>query len=298
MARIGFSTGYTENYWGTDWHNAKMIGGSERIVVEVACALAQMGHEVTVRLPYPVEQRVHRGVHWIGLEAPSERFDVLYCADDFARRDHGDRCALVACRSDPPPSTDFDQLIFLSRHHARLMGHPDRPAVGGGVNLADYPHPLLRLPRRVICTSSPDRCPRAGQIGRNFDFRHAYKPVVGFQTEMYERADLLILQRTAQVLIYPLEPSRPSDFFSMAVLEAMAAGTPVICSDGDSMPEMWGEWAVMLANPVRLSQWFLAIEEMLADGPRWARYSALGMSRAADLTWDKQAQRYLDALEA
>lgn len=274
-----------------------MLGGSERIVVEVACAMAELGHAVTVRLPYPVGERVHRGVRWIGLDSPANHYERLFCADDFARRDTGDRTALVANRSDPPPSTDFDALIFLSKHHAALMGHPNSPAVGGGVDLADYPHQLMRLPNRVICTSSPDRCPRAAQIGRGFDFKHAYKPVPGFQTEMYERADLITLQRTAQVLIYPLEPSRPSDFFSMAVLEAMAAGTPVIVSDSDSMPEMWGDSAIMLANPVRLSQWHLAVEELLSDRGRWERYSDLGLKRAAEFTWLQQAGRYLAALE-
>lgn len=177
------------------------------------------------------------------------------------------------------------------------MGHPGRPAVGGGVDLADYASPVERLPNRVICTSSPDRCPKAPQIGRNFDYKHAYKPVQGFQTEMYPREALIRLQQSAQVLIYPLEPSRPSDFFSMAVLEAMAAGTPVVVSDADSMPEIWADWAVMLPNPVRLSQWHMAVEELLGDRERWSRYSVRGLERAAELTWTKQAARYLDALE-
>ena len=37
--RVGWSTGYHENYWG-DWATSKQIGGSERIVVESAAALA------------------------------------------------------------------------------------------------------------------------------------------------------------------------------------------------------------------------------------------------------------------
>ncbi len=294
--RIGWSSGYTEAYWGP-WLEAPMIGGSERIVVETAVAMAELGHEVVVRLPYPSVERVHRGVRWVGLDSPSATFDVLFCADDFARRDDADRCALVACRSDPPPSTDFDQLIFLSAHHARLMGHTGRPAVGGGVDLADYQHPVERIARRVICTSSPDRCPRAAQIGKDFDFKHAYKPVRGFQTELYARDELIRLQQSAKALIYPLEPSRPSDFFSMAVLEAMAAGTPVVVSDADSMPEMWADSALMLPNPVRLSQWYMAVSDLLDDSARWERYSLLGLKRAAEFTWHQQARRYLAALE-
>lgn len=293
--RIGWSTGYLENYWG-DWFKATQLGGSERIVVEVACAMAALGHEVTVRLPYASEEFVHRKVRWIGLDAPSQTYDCLYAADDFQRRDHADRTALVANRSDPPPATDFDALIFLSQHHARCMGFAGSPSIGGGVDLADYQAVVPRIPRRVICTSSPDRCPRAAQVGRGFDFHHAYKPVPGYQTTMYERPEFILLQQSAQVLIYPLEPSRPSDFFSMAVLEAHAAGTPVIVSDADSQPEMWSDSALILPNPVRLSQWNQAIEDLLGDSQRWQRYSDAGMRRAADLTWDRQAVRYLAAL--
>ena len=68
---IGFSTGFAElgNYWG-DWFGAKQIGGSERIVVEIATALSRAGHQVTVRLPYlfpPADghARSHRGVTYV-----------------------------------------------------------------------------------------------------------------------------------------------------------------------------------------------------------------------------------------
>lgn len=173
------------------------------------------------------------------------------------------------------------------------MGFPGSPAVGGGVDLGDYQAEVARLPRRVICTSSPDRCPRAGQVGRAFDFRHAYKPVPGFDTTMYERKDLINLQQSAQVLVYPLEPRRPSDFFSMAVLESMAAGTPVVVSDADSMVEMWGDSAIVLPNPVRLSQWNQTVEELLGNPAKWAMYSERGRKRASELTWRAQSERYL-----
>ncbi len=297
--RIGVSCGYTEVFWGTDWHNATMIGGSERMVVELAVSFAALGHEVTVRLPYNAQEEVRRGVRWVGLDSAGQQFDALFCFDDHARRDRGSRTVLVCNRSDPPPTTDFDALVFLSQYHARFLGHPNANAIGGGVDLEDYLEEVPRLPRRVICTSSPDRCPRASKIGKAFDFKHAYKPVPGFQTTLYERSDLIHLQQSAQVLIYPLEPSRPSDFFSMAVLESMAAGTPVVVSDADSMVEMWSESAIVLPNPVRLSEWVMTVEQLMGDSARWKHYSDLGRKRASELTWQKQAARYLEvAMEA
>ena len=112
---IGFSCGWLENYWGTDWFHATQIGGSEHLAVEVAAAMAAQGHTVTVRLPYETaKDTAYRGVQWISQASGSRRYDLLFCFDDFQRRDNADRAVLVACRSDPPPSKDFDQMIFLS----------------------------------------------------------------------------------------------------------------------------------------------------------------------------------------
>jgi len=274
-----------------------MYGGSERIVVELACALAELGHQVTVRLPYQMPSRVWRDVLWCGLDSASARFDLLFLFDDFKQRDRGDREALVACRSDPPVHTDFDALIFLSKHHAIHCGHPQAPFVGGGVSLADYEIAKVRIPRRVICTSSPDRCHRAQAIGKFFDFVHSYKPVNDYPSIQLDRPGLIDLQQTAQVLIYPLAPVRPSDFFSMAVLEAHAAGTPVVVSNADAMEELWGDSAIVIPNPVRLSDWYIVVEDLLADADKWKHYSDLGRRKAQDLTWDLQAQRYLAAVE-
>lgn len=291
---VGFSTGYLEGYWG-EWPWTRMYGGSERICVEVATALADQGHHVTVRLPYQMRSRVWRRTRWIGLDSAPERYDVLFCLDDFQQRDRGDREALVACRSDPPVHTDFDQLIFLSRTHARLMGHDGRPSVGGGVSMADYRTPQTRLLRRVICTSSPDRCPAARTIGQTFDFVHSYKPVRGYDTVELDRAGLIDLQQTAKVLIYPLDPSRPSDFFSMAVLEAMAAGTPVVVSDADSMPELWADAALVLPRPIDYGMWYATVEDLLSDPIHWRIQSRLGKAKAADHDWSLVAPRYLEA---
>lgn len=289
--RIGLSTGYYENYWG-DWLTAKQIGGSERIVLRLAEELARMGHHVTVRLPYDTHERVLSDVRLVGLGARVLDVDLLFAFDQFSRYDRAGRRVLVACRSDPPPHDDFDELIFLSRTHAEMMGHPLRPFVGGGVDLRDYT-PRKRIRNRVICTSSPDRCPAATAIGSAFDFVHTYKPVNGVGVE-YDRAALTELQQTAMVQVYPLDPVRPSDFFAMSVLEAMAAGTPVITSDADAMPELWGTSAVILPRPIRLSEWVETTEELMGNKRKWKALQAAGLARAVDLTWEKQAQRYLD----
>ena len=295
--RIGVSCGWYENYWGTDWFAAKQYGGSEHIAVELACALAAQGHRVTVRLPYEHADMVHRGVRWIARSAASESFDLLFCMDDHERRDIGAASALVVCRSDPPPTTDFDSLIFLSKHHAKFLGFPGSPAVGGGVELSLYKHALRRTPGLVICTSSPDRCRAAFEIGPFFrKFVFTYKPVVGLpKTKQVTREELVRLQKTAKALIYPLDPVRPSDFFSMAVLEAMAAGTPVVLSDADSMPELWADAAIMMPLPIRVRRWVDEVDGLLLNPTLWARHSEMGRSLAKEYDWGLVAGRYLAA---
>ena len=178
------------------------------------------------------------------------------------------------------------------------MGDPGAPFVGGGVDLADYERPAKRLPRRVVCTSSPDRCPAASAIGQGFDFVHTYRPVGGVGQEL-DRAALIEVQQTAMVHIYPLDPVRPSDFFSMAVLESHAAGTPVITSDRDSMLELWGESAWVIPGDIRLAEWHEAVTELLGNKRLWRVFSEAGRKRAQNFTWDLQAARYLRvAMEA
>lgn len=295
--KVGFSNGYRENYWGRDWFGAKQLGGSEHLLVEVACELARQGHEVSVRLPYETEERVHRGVRWIGQEAAAQEYDTLFCFDDHARRDNGGRTALVVCRSDTPPTTDFDQLIFLSAHHARFLGHAGRPHVGGGVKLSDYAVEHKRLPRRVLCTVSPDRVPTARLIGEACgDFVHTYKPVTGFSTVQVSREKLIRLQQTAQVFIYPYDPARESDFFSMATIEAMAAGTPCVIADGESHVELWGEPAVVVPRPVNLSEWCETVTDIINNPPIWRYLSLLGRELAAQYDWSMVAPKYLRAV--
>lgn len=297
--KIGFSTGFTELYWGTWFQDGRQLGGTETVVKEIACGIAARGHEVTVRLPYKTEPFVLNGVRWIGLDAPSQRYEALFLCDDFAPRDSGETTCLIAMRSDPPPHSDFDEMFFLSAHHARAMGHPGRPHIGAGVHLSDYATPLPRLPRRVLCTVSPDRAPMARMIGEACgDFLHTYKPVPGFKTVELPRPELIRQQLQAQVFIYPYDPTRESDFFSMAILEAMAAGTPCVIADGESHVELWGDAAIVIPRPTDLSTWYERVTEVMENPAKWRKYSRLGRLKAQGYDWTDIASLYLAAVGA
>ncbi len=99
-----------------------------------------------------------------------------------------------------------------------------------------------------------------------------------------------ILLSAADVFVFP---SR-YEGFGLEPLEAMACGTPVICSDATSLPEVVGE-AALLADPDEAQEWSEKIVGVLGDPSLARELSGAGRARAADLTWAKTARSTLRA---
>jgi|SRR5215207_5144523 len=77
--------------------------------------------------------------------------------------------------------------------------------------------------------------------------------------------------------------------FGLPVLEAMARGVPVACSDRSSLPEVAGH-AALLFDPEDVSAIRQAIERLLTDEPLRSRLAAAGRERAAAFTWRRTAE--------
>ncbi len=83
--------------------------------------------------------------------------------------------------------------------------------------------------------------------------------------------------------------------FGLPILEAMACGVPVICSDRNAMAEVAGDCA-LLVDPSSTGQ-IAGAMAALASSPEKARaLREMGLSRAASFRWDKAAVRYRDLL--
>jgi glycosyltransferase involved in cell wall biosynthesis len=89
--------------------------------------------------------------------------------------------------------------------------------------------------------------------------------------------------------------------FGLPVLEAMARGCPVICSDLPVLREIGGSAAVYV-DPTSVTALAHSIRQLLADPAKRSELSALGRERAAEFTWAATArgtarsfQRALDA---
>jgi glycosyltransferase involved in cell wall biosynthesis len=72
--------------------------------------------------------------------------------------------------------------------------------------------------------------------------------------------------------------------FGLPVLEAMARGVPVACSNVSALPEVAGD-AALLFDPERQEQVTGAIRQLLADRDLAQRLAARGRERAAQFSW-------------
>ncbi len=84
--------------------------------------------------------------------------------------------------------------------------------------------------------------------------------------------------------------------FGFPVLEAMACGTPVICSDSSSLPEVAGDAAV-LVDPQDTAGLAAAIERVLSDDLLRAGLVQRGLENVKRFSWESCAQQVLAAIE-
>jgi glycosyltransferase involved in cell wall biosynthesis len=82
--------------------------------------------------------------------------------------------------------------------------------------------------------------------------------------------------------------------FGLPVLEAMARGVPVACSNTSSLPEVAGDAALMF-DPHDEQQIAALLMQLLEEPGLAARLSELGLERARRFTWARSAQLTLSS---
>jgi glycosyltransferase involved in cell wall biosynthesis len=103
--------------------------------------------------------------------------------------------------------------------------------------------------------------------------------------------DKVALLSGATALAYP---SR-YEGFGFPVLEAFAAGVPVVTSKVSSLPEVAGDAAVLI-DPDDTSSIAQGLAEILGDEDLRAMLSAAGVARAARFTWESTARLTVEIL--
>ncbi|HTA11923.1 MAG TPA: glycosyltransferase family 1 protein [Solirubrobacteraceae bacterium] len=82
--------------------------------------------------------------------------------------------------------------------------------------------------------------------------------------------------------------------FGLPVLEAMARGVPVACSNASSLPEVAGE-AALLFDPRDEAAIAVSVERLLSDLAEAERLRAAGLERVREFTWERTAELTLDS---
>ena len=143
---------------------------------------------------------------------------------------------------------------------------------------------LARMPsdRRPVAVLAGYRTPyedelraRAHALGLDGDVRF---------TDWVADDELEGLYATATCLVFP----SLYEGFGLPVLEAMARGVPVACSDRSSLPEL-AAGAALMFDPGDTAAAAAALERLVGDPAERERLAAAGRERARTFTWERAA---------
>jgi glycosyltransferase involved in cell wall biosynthesis len=101
--------------------------------------------------------------------------------------------------------------------------------------------------------------------------------------------DLRALYSGATAFVFP----SLYEGFGLPVLEAMACGTPIACSDASSLPEVAGD-AALYFDPTDVEAIAWAFSEILTDPALRENLRAQGLNRASEFSWEQTGQETLD----
>jgi glycosyltransferase involved in cell wall biosynthesis len=219
----------------------------------------------------------------------------------------GSRASVVALKSFYPKLTTPPQVIEWGVGEA--FRHPGRvPAIIGGVEIpakyflhvgARRPHKNVTHLIRVLAASAPqDHLILVGSADNRWpDETAALARELGVSDRVIELSaisddELTGLYAGARAFLFP----SLVEGFGLPLLEAMAAGTPVIASDVPVFREIAADCA-LLADPHSVTAWTTAIRS-LDDETTRAALTQRGRARAGAATWQRTVTQLDEVLRA
>jgi len=99
--------------------------------------------------------------------------------------------------------------------------------------------------------------------------------------------ELSIVYNLASLFVFPSF----YEGFGLPVLEAMACGTPVVCSNSSSLPEVGGD-AVVYCDANNIDDITDKVTQVLNDTKLQKSMKLSGLQRAKEFTWEKSARQH------
>jgi len=130
-----------------------------------------------------------------------------------------------------------------------------------------------------------------GSTGLGEEIAQVRAPVV--QTGFVSDAELVALLSGASCFLYP----SLAEGFGFPPLEAMACGTPVVCSNRTSLPEVVGD-AALLVDPDDLGAMVDALQRVLSSAELAADLRVRGLRHSRGYRWSDCAEKTVAAYRA
>ncbi|MGA2453501.1 MAG: glycosyltransferase family 1 protein [Solirubrobacteraceae bacterium] len=189
-------------------------------------------------------------------------------------------------REAPPPERDVRARFELGERSVVLSLSAKRPhknllaLIGALAQIAPEQRPVLVIPGYPTAHELELRA-RADALGIAEDVRFP---------AWVSSEELEGLWSIARAFVFP----SLYEGFGLPVLEAMARGVPVACSNASSLPEVAGD-AALLFDPRDESAITTAISRLLSDEALRARLGELGVAQAERFTWERTARLTLES---
>ncbi len=211
---------------------------------------------------------------------PADRVEVIPLGVDierFHRRDREEARARVARRlgSLQPYVLYVSRIEHPGKNHVGLIRAFERLKATGTL-----PHRLVFAGADWSGAEEVHRAACGSSVSHDIVFAGFVAP-----------EDLPDLYAAADVVVFPSW----YEGFGLPVLEAMACGAAVACSNRSSLPEVAKD-AALLFDPADVEGMACALGRLLADPDLRSELAARGLARSRQYTWRRTAERTLDAI--
>lgn len=209
---------------------------------------------------------------------PPERIAVIFHGvdhDRFGQKDVAASRVRARLRIEGPYLLYVSRIEHPGKNHVGLIRAFERLKAPG-----DVPHRLVLAGPDWSGAEEVHRVAEASSVREAIVFAGFVAP-----------EDLPDLYAAAEAVVFP----SLYEGFGLPVLEAMACGAPVACSDRSSLPEVAGD-AALLFDPADHEAMAEAMRRLVRDAGLRRDLATRGLARSREFTWRRTAERTLQEI--